>query len=243
MAPVLIVGAGPTGLAVACGLLAAGVDVVIADAADGPVRTSRALGVQPRGVEVLDRLGALADLPERSVHMAGTVIHVHGREKMRLRVPPGEVLGGRSALIISQAEIEAQLRTRLAELGGSIEWGREVTGARQHPDGVTASFGDCATARYDWLVGGDGAGSRVRKSTGIRLVGDTGPERYLLADVQVDLPVERGYASMWAGAGGSLAALPLPGQDRWRLMAPAPSGATDDVPPRTRSGAVHQRSA
>ncbi|MQA16297.1 MAG: hypothetical protein GEV09_19755 [Pseudonocardiaceae bacterium] len=162
--------------------------------------------------------------------MAGTVIHVHGQEKLRLRVPAGEVLGGRTALVISQADIEAQLRARLAELGGCIEWGREVTGVEQHPDGATTSFADGGTARCDWVVGSDGAGSRVRKSTGIRLVGDTGAERFLLADVQVELPVEQGFASMWVGTGGSLAALPLPGEARWRLMAPAPSGEPDDIP-------------
>ena len=64
---VVVVGAGPTGLALACGLRAAGVGVRVLDQADGPAVTSRALGLQPRGVEVLDRLGALGDLPERAL--------------------------------------------------------------------------------------------------------------------------------------------------------------------------------
>ena len=66
---VLVVGAGPTGLVLACALLEAGVPIRLIDAAPGPATTSRALGLQPRGVEVLDRLGALADLPERGLPM------------------------------------------------------------------------------------------------------------------------------------------------------------------------------
>uniref|UniRef100_UPI0039BFAB8B FAD-dependent monooxygenase n=1 Tax=Lentzea alba TaxID=2714351 RepID=UPI0039BFAB8B len=46
---VIIAGAGPTGLALACGLRQFGVDVRIVDAAEGPATTSRALGLQPRG--------------------------------------------------------------------------------------------------------------------------------------------------------------------------------------------------
>ena len=64
---VVIVGAGPTGLAVACGLLGGGVSVRVLERRAGPATTSRALGLQPRGIEVLERLGALGGLPERGV--------------------------------------------------------------------------------------------------------------------------------------------------------------------------------
>ena len=56
---VLIAGAGPTGLTLACGLLANGVAARVVDKAVGPAGTSRALGLQPRGIEVVERLGAL----------------------------------------------------------------------------------------------------------------------------------------------------------------------------------------
>jgi 4,5-epoxidase len=64
METVVVVGAGPTGLALACGLRAGGISVRVLDGAAGPAVTSRALGLQPRGVEVLDRLGALGELPD-----------------------------------------------------------------------------------------------------------------------------------------------------------------------------------
>jgi hypothetical protein len=65
---VLIVGAGPTGLALACDLRTRGIDVLVVDKAAGPATTSRALGLQARGREILARLGALGDLPERAIH-------------------------------------------------------------------------------------------------------------------------------------------------------------------------------
>jgi 4,5-epoxidase len=229
MAPVVIAGAGPTGLALGCGLLSMGVEVRIVDGARGPATTSRALGLQPRGVEVLDRLGALGDLPQRSVRMNGTVIRVGDRERLRLVVPPAGAIDGPGALVISQAEIEAQLRERIGRLGGHIEWGRELTGIEQDGQGIRIAFADQDGARAQWLVGCDGAGSTVRKSSGIHLVGETTPERFLLADVQLTLPVERGFAAMWVGEDGALAVVPLPGDDRWRLMAPNPPGQPDDL--------------
>ena len=61
---VLVVGAGPTGLAVACGLQAAGIATTVVDGAAGPAVTSRARGVQPRGVEVVDRRALVARVGE-----------------------------------------------------------------------------------------------------------------------------------------------------------------------------------
>src|SRR6476659_4182500 len=118
---VLVVGAGPKGLAVACGLRAAGVEATVGDGAAGPAVTSRALGLQPRGVEVLDRLGALGELPDRALPLNTVVISVEGRELVRLQVRQAmERVGKRTGLIISQAEIEAQVRQRLTELGGTV---------------------------------------------------------------------------------------------------------------------------
>lgn len=228
---VLVVGAGPTGLASAAGLAAAGVAVRVVDAAAGPATTSRTLGLQPRGVEVLDRLDALGDLSERSVRLRGTVIHVDGRERLRLSLPSGVELKGRAALVISQTEIEAQLRQRLDELGVTVQWGTRLAGLTQDSAGVLARFDDGATSRADWLIGCDGASSTVRRVVGLRLLGETAEERFLLADVTAALPVPRDFGSMWAASDGTLAAIPLPGVDQWRLMAPDPPGYPDDPEP------------
>ena len=81
---VLVAGAGPTGLALACGLLEAGVPTRLVDAAAGPATTSRALGLQSRGVEVLDRLGALGTLPARGIDAPVDPVGVEPQGEMTL---------------------------------------------------------------------------------------------------------------------------------------------------------------
>jgi 2-polyprenyl-6-methoxyphenol hydroxylase-like FAD-dependent oxidoreductase len=127
---VLVAGAGPTGLALACALFLHGVSVRVIDKAPHPATTSRANILHARGVEVLDRLGALGDLPGRSVSALRVRFHVDGRLLATLRFGDVEHGGGRPALVAPQAEIEAGLRRRLAELGGGIEWGHRVV--RRH---------------------------------------------------------------------------------------------------------------
>jgi transposase-like protein len=121
--PVVIVGAGPTGLAAACAPLAGGATVRVLVRAAAPAGTSGALGLQPRGSEVLERLGALDDLPQRSLPIHQLAVSVAGRELARLAVGRPTRLVRRPGLLVSQTEIESALRDRLATLGGRVEWG------------------------------------------------------------------------------------------------------------------------
>ncbi|MCX4776940.1 FAD-dependent monooxygenase [Streptomyces sp. NBC_01264] len=225
---VVVAGAGPTGLATACGLGAAGVSVRVLDKAPGPAATSRALGLQPRGAEVLDRLGALGDLPERSVRIAHVVTHVDGRPLARLPVGQPTKLVTRPGLLMSQAEVEARLRDRLAEFGVEVEWGRELLDVRQDSDRVVLRLGEGEEQTADWLVGCDGAHSRVRKAAGIAFPGVPVVERFLLADVRARLPIPRDTVAVWLRGDTMLGAFPLPGDNVWRLMAPAAAGSAAD---------------
>ncbi|WP_329266877.1 FAD-dependent monooxygenase [Streptomyces sp. NBC_01451] len=227
---VVVVGAGPTGLALACGLRAAGVSVEVIDKAEHPSVTSRALGLQPRGSEVLDRLGALDGLPEQSVRVAEVVTHVNGRCLARLRVGEHAKLVSRPVLVNSQAEVEARLRRRLGELGVAVEWGQELLGADQDRNGVTVHLTD-RSVRTRWLVGCDGAHSRVRKVAGIEFPGASVAEGFLLADVRAALPLRRDTVSGWLRKDEMLGVFPLPGNDVWRLVASAPAGGAGVVDP------------
>ena len=228
-ADVVVVGAGPTGLALACGLRAAGVAVRVLDGAAGPAVTSRALGLQPRGVEVLDRLGALGDLPTRGIPIDRVVINVNGRELAQLQIGLSmQRLGGRTGLIMSQADIEAALRDRLTALDGSVEWGHRVTALDVGTDEVIVRLGDGSEVCAGWVVGADGAHSIVRKALGVDFPGVPLVERFLLADVHADLDRPRDAAVSWLRGTEVLAAFPLPGADLWRVMAPAPPDGSDD---------------
>ncbi|GAA1959194.1 FAD-dependent monooxygenase [Amycolatopsis minnesotensis] len=224
---VLVVGAGPTGLALACGLRNRGVSVRVVDQAGGPITTSRALGVQPRGVEVLLRLGALGDLPQQVIPLREVRMHVAGR---LVSTMPIDRLGdsvGRSPLLVSQVEVESALRARLAELGGVLDWGRELVDCVQDGTGVTATLcGEDGTepVRADWLAGCDGAHSRVRKLSGIGFPGVPVAEHFLIADVRTNWALDRQIMSSWSRGGEMVSVCPLPGTGRWRLMGPAPTG-------------------
>ncbi|MEV6785857.1 FAD-dependent monooxygenase, partial [Streptomyces sp. NPDC051098] len=228
---VLVAGAGPTGLATACALRAAGLAVRVIDGAPGPSPTSRALGLQPRGIEVLDRLGALDDLPVRGVAIGQVVTYVDGKPVARLQVGRRTKLVTRPGLIISQAEVEARLRRRFVELGTEVEWRRELTSVRQDADGVNVGFADGRSERARWLLGCDGAHSRVRKAAGIGFPGVPVIERFLLADVRARLPLPRDTVCVWLRGDRMVGVFPLPGDDVWRLMAPAPADSQDDVHP------------
>lgn len=229
-ATVLVVGAGPTGLTLACSLRNHGVEVRVADCAAGPATSSRALGLQPRGAEVLDRVGALADLADRAVKALTVHIHANGAE---LTLPIGRGSpDGRQTMFISQADIEAELRRRLMELGGKIEWNTELVGVEQDATGVVATIRDTGATgarreqelRCDWLIGADGAHSAVRELSGIGFPGTTLYDRMLLADVRVDWALDREGTTIWTRGGELFAVIPLPGSDQWRLFASIPEG-------------------
>ncbi len=226
---VLIAGAGPTGLTLACDLLASGVGVRVVDKASGPSTTSRALGLMPRGIEVLDRAGALGDLEQRANPIRRVVVDHGGRQAAHLRLGQTTKLVTRPGLLISQAEIEGSLRRRLGELGGAVEWSREVLHASQDADGLRVQLTDGRTARCHWMVGCDGAHSRVRNVAGIGFPGVQIIERFLLADVVAELPVPRDAAAVWLHGTEMMGAFPLPGKDLWRLMAPVTDAARGDL--------------
>ncbi|WP_211299677.1 FAD-dependent monooxygenase, partial [Amycolatopsis lexingtonensis] len=159
---VLIAGAGPTGLTLACELARGGVPFRLVEAAPGPRPGSRGKGVQPRSLEVFDDLGVV----DR--------VLAHGRQAMPIRstTPGGEVtLSGAgplpeqpgipypASLITPEWRVEEALRLRLAELGGAVEFGTALVDFEQSADGVSAVLvkdGGTETVTVRWLAGCDG---------------------------------------------------------------------------------------
>lgn len=227
---VLVVGAGPAGLTTACALLQHGVSVRVVDRAEGPAISSRANILHARGVEVLHRLGALGDLPDRSVSAIKMTMHLNGKPVATIRF--GEIEGAQlSAMLVSQAEIETELRHRLLGLGGEVEWNTPLVDASQDGAGVSAILGGGEEIRVGWLVGCDGAHSAARRLAGIGFPGVPITDEWLLADVHADWEgYDRTGSCGWYHADGLFFAMPMrdaggpagrPGNtdDVWRLMA------------------------
>ncbi|MEQ4720221.1 FAD-dependent monooxygenase [Nonomuraea sp. B19D2] len=229
---VLIAGAGPTGLALAIHLALHDVPVRVIDAAGGPATTSRALGLQPRGVEVLERIGALGDLPERSQSSLNMSYNEGPRTVLRLHVGQAVADQPKQALLISQAEVEGTLRRRLTELGGTVEWGSRLVAARQDTTSVTATVQTADGAEYEleahWLIGCDGAHSTVRKLAGIGFPGRKLLERLLMVDVRAQWPFDKNGSTTWMEAGHMLSVTALP-DDTWRVFTEPPADLPDQL--------------
>ena len=234
---VLVVGAGPTGLALACGLRLHGIGVRVVDRAPAPATTSRANFVHARGSEVLDRLGALGDLPRRSVRAMRITTYLGDRPMMRIRFGDPGLRTAAPPMVVSQALVERELRRRLAELGVTAEWGAPFEGLVQDGDGVRAELGDGRAVRARWVVGCDGTGSAVRGAVGIDAPGVRLSERFLLADLHLDWDLDRTGTSGWVHPTGMLGAMPMPDDggraDLWRLIAYDPRSAALETSPDT----------
>ncbi|WP_431933702.1 FAD-dependent monooxygenase [Micromonospora sp. RP3T] len=207
---VLVVGAGPTGLAVAVTLAGRGVTTTVVDRLAAPPVTSRAAVVHAGTLEVLDRIGVADPLAARGLRSAR--FSVRDRDRLLLTVPFDRLPSRYPyALLISQAETEAVLADRLTALGGRVLRPYELTGLDLDGDGATARFADGGAVRARWVVGADGMHSRVRELAGIGFGGPADPgESFLLGDVRVDSALPRDQVSLFLSRGGPLVWAPLP---------------------------------
>ncbi|MET4613155.1 2-polyprenyl-6-methoxyphenol hydroxylase-like FAD-dependent oxidoreductase [Rhodococcus sp. PvR044] len=221
---VLIVGAGPVGLTLAVELRRRGIDVIVVDRLTERAPYAKAVGIQPRTVEVWDAMGVVRPALDAATTMRGQLVYVNGAEVAQLDLTlPTEIPYG--FLALPQCETERVLAEALEGLGGQITRGTELTGFEQDPAGVHATvrdgFGEF-TVESQYLVGCDGAHSLVRKGSGISFEGGAFAEEYMLADVEVDWTMPAGYGvrAMHQTDGVTddlLVCIPLPGHKRYRI--------------------------
>lgn len=208
---VLIVGAGPAGLAGALFLSRRGVPVRIIDAAPGPTRTSKALGVNPRTLSLLEDTGVTARILAEGQAMRSLFLHHNGKPLTTVR-PDWEALGATHPMVIlPQARTEALLTEALAPFGVIPERGRALAGVSQTADTVIATMADGEAIRSPLLFAADGAHSTVRKALGLDFPGDGWDEPWQLADVDIDGPQpDQGWADLHDE--GVLIVLPFSGR-------------------------------
>ncbi|MFI9830993.1 FAD-dependent oxidoreductase [Streptomyces sp. NPDC051913] len=241
---VLVVGAGPSGSAVAIDLLRRGLDVRIVDRSPHAFDGSRAKGIQPRSLEVLEDLGALDE-----VLAGGSVYPKLGLHAGPLAVPwkmfPHKEASADvpypNTWLIPQFRTDRALHARLGELGLKVEFDRELTELTQGEDTVVATVAgpdgtEEIVARY--AVGADGGSSAVRKQLGIGFAGTTHEsDRMLIVDASVT-GLGRDRWHMWPGLGGRLiGACPLPHSDMFQWMIRL---TPDEEPPSERDAILRR---
>lgn len=233
LADVVVVGAGPTGLALASQLVAYGIRPRIVDRADDRVQESRALAIQPRTLEVLAGLGITDEL----IAEGNPAVHLrlHTREKViRVQLYDFGLADTEYPylLFLSQAETERILVEHLDRAGVSVERGVEVTGLRPDGDRVVATLrrddGGDESVRARYVVGCDGAHSIVRRAAQIDFAGSSYPQTFVLADLEAD-GLEPGAAHAFLTGTGLLFFFPLGTPATWRIL--AMRSPTDPTPP------------
>lgn len=234
---VLIVGAGPTGLALGIDLARRGVDALVVERGQTLFPGSRGKGFQPRTMEVFDDLGVLdaihaagGDYPVGMVWKDGKRV---GEHQMFEPAEPSEDAPYNKAWMVPQWRTQEILLARLEELGGTVAFGREVVGVAQDADGVSAHFASGASVRARYLVAADGGRSGVRQALGVGMTGETvDPSPTLVADVRINgLDRDNWHVFPPGEDGGFLALCPLAGTEDFQLVARLPEDAEVDLTP------------
>ncbi|MEU6791027.1 FAD-dependent monooxygenase [Nonomuraea wenchangensis] len=182
MENVLIVGAGPVGLMLACELSLAGVRPIVLDKNPEVGDLPKANGLVGQIVETLDHRGLLERFSAGSPYAGPAPGFPFASVPLRFEGVPGIPL---RILLIQQPRLERLLDARARELGADIRRGCEVLALAQDEEGVTLTTGQ-GELRARYAVGCDGGHSFVREAAGIGFPGDTDTERLIIGHFRTD---------------------------------------------------------
>ncbi|MGP3920847.1 FAD-dependent monooxygenase [Nonomuraea sp. 10N515B] len=248
--PVVIVGGGPTGLALALGLARYDVPSVVLEADQTVCVGSRAACLSRRTLEIMEQLGVADSYLAKGLPWTKGVSYYRDAEVLRfaMRDDPDEKFP--PMINLQQCYAEDYLLAAAQRHSGLVEvrWGNTLTALSPTPDGaelaVRTATGQDYTMTADWVVGCDGARSAVRELTGLRLSGTSYEGAYVIVDVELstDRPAMR-YAWFDPPSNpGSTVLMHRQPDDIWRLDYQLRPGEDPDeaikpenVMPRVRS--------
>lgn len=235
--PVIIVGAGPAGLAIAVNMALADVPALVFEAEASLPRDMRAGSFHPPTMEMLESIGVGQDFLA-----------------MGIKVPRWQIRGRQEGVIVEwdlsrladltpypfrthceQFKLTPLLKTRLERLGGTVRFSHRFIDAAQDASGVTARFetpNGIETVRGCYLIGADGARSVVRHLMGVPFEGFTWPERFLVIGITQDL-AQHGYTYNAYIADpvdwGAIFKMPHDGPPGlWRVLFPTDAALSDE---------------
>lgn len=196
--PVVIVGAGPVGLALAIDLAQRGIEPILLDDSDRIGDGSRAICFAKRTLEIFDRLGVAEQMLTKGIRwQVGKVFQGHEQlYQFDLLPEPGHKMP--AFINLQQFYVEKFLVDRALELGVDLRWKNRVHDLTQGISDVTLTI-DTPDGTYrlcaDHVVACDGARSPVRALMGLDFAGEQFEDQFLIADVKMtaDFPVERWF--------------------------------------------------
>jgi 2-polyprenyl-6-methoxyphenol hydroxylase-like FAD-dependent oxidoreductase len=231
---VIIVGAGPTGLSLACQLTRYGVDFVVVEEKEGITPFSKALGVHARTLEIYEQIGLAQKAVAQGV--------IAGKVRM---LESGKIVGevdlsnfgqGLSSypflLVLEQSENERLLYDYLLSQGRDVRWQTELESFSQDGNAVTArvriASGETQIIEGKYLAGCDGPRSPVRHQLGLLFEGSTFERLFYVADVRIDWNYTHDALHVCIAEHGVVAFFPMPGEKRWRIVGAFPEGHEKD---------------
>jgi 2-polyprenyl-6-methoxyphenol hydroxylase-like FAD-dependent oxidoreductase len=231
---VLIVGAGPTGLSLACQLIRYGVDFRILDERETTTPHSKAVGVQARTLEIYEQIGLAEPLiAQGAVAVKGRMV-VGG--EVRGEIEFGELGKGLSpypyVLIVEQGRHEKILHDFIKAQGREVRWLTRLESFAQTDAGVSAvvrsadGAGETIEAKY--LVGCDGSKSLVRHSLGLKFEGSTFERVFYVADVRLDWKLSHDAVTIFLMRHNLLVFFPMTGEKQWRIVGTFPEEFAKD---------------
>ncbi len=231
--PVLIVGAGPTGLTLANALLTLGIPFRIIDKLAAPAAVSKALAVWSGSLEAFGALGLAERFIADGMRMENIRIGDGTHPLAAMPIAEGVDSPFPFTLLLPQSQTEVILTERLAQSGVKIERGVELLGFSEAGTVVEARLkhadGDEEEAPCSFLVGCDGARSAVRHGLDIPFEGFTEPQTFILSDTRMDGPLDPASIYIWWSPAGSVALFPVtPGI--WRTFAMREDPASEEPP-------------
>ncbi len=196
--PLVVIGAGPVGLAAAIDARLHGLDVLLFDEEDSVSFGSRAVCYAKRALEILDRLGVGERIVDKGVswNVGRTFLRDEEVYQFNLVPEPGHKRPG--MINLQQYHLEEALVQRATELGVDLRWNHRVTSVQPAADGarmMVETPDGSFEIDADWLIVADGARSNVRRQLGLDIEGHVFRDRFLIADVvmKADYPAERWF--------------------------------------------------
>ncbi|MEM8531779.1 MAG: FAD-dependent monooxygenase [Chloroflexota bacterium] len=223
--PILIVGAGPTGLTLANVLTRYGIAFRLIDKHAAPLELTKAAAIHARALEIFAKVDVADTIVEEGQRV--DILDLRTAQQDRLHLDFNELQHTSYPFMIDlpQFRTEQLLIDKLHEWGGTVE--RQVTlldftqhtdyveVRLQHKDDQGQEHEEVVLVR--WLVGCDGAKSPVRQIAGLDFQGDAYADDWALCDAIVDWPLPRNEMTFSSSAEGIYGVFPLPGEDRYRL--------------------------
>jgi 3-(3-hydroxy-phenyl)propionate hydroxylase len=196
--PLVIIGAGPVGLAAAIDARLQGLEVIVFDQDDSVAVGSRAVCYAKRSLEILDRLGVGDCVVNKGVSWNVGRTFLREEEVYRFNLMPDAGHKRPGMINLQQYHLEEALVRRAEALGVDLRWKYKVAGVTPLDSGARISLetpDGAFEVEADWLIVADGARSNVRRQLGLDIEGHVFKDRFLIADVvmKTDFPAERWF--------------------------------------------------